>query len=280
MTDVKQIGSGLDNFEVEAPDQATRGSATSETVASAMGNQLPTLPRLEVKHQGAAIFKEKGGAERVFNELEGVIIAFTPHNSFFGKAFEEREQGERPKCYSNDGVLPSANSPEKQAETCALCRRNRDAARDSEARKEAFKLDRKTENCNNYLSVLMILKGKGEIPFRVQFPNTSFKAWAQYVQDIAAANGFQPHEVATKVTLTNKKQRGGSAVFSEATFKQIAPLKVEARPAFAERNAFWMNYLHRDSDIGAEGGTDNAGTAADAVKRAKEAEKSGTGAGL
>jgi len=272
--EVKQIGSGLDNFETEEVGAATQGTATSETVQQAMGNQLPKLPKLEVKHQGAVIFKEKDGAERTFQKLEGVVVAYSYHNSFFGVAFEQREQGQRPKCYSNDGVMISNNAPEPQAASCAVCPRNRDGERGSETRKAAFEKDRKTECCNNYLSLIMIVKDQGEIPFRVQFPNSSFKTWAAYTQEIANMGKFQPHEVATSVTLTNKKQRGGSAAYSEGTFKMIAPLKVEIRPAFAERNEFWTNYLSaKDSEVGAEGGEDNAGTAADAVKRAKAAEE-------
>jgi len=274
MSDAKQIGSGLDNFETEAPDAVAPGTATSETVQAAMGNQLPKLPKLEVKHQGAVIFKEKDGAQRTFDKLEGVVVAYSHHNSFFGVAFEQREQGQRPKCYSNDGATISKSAPEPQAAGCAVCPRNRDGERGSETRKAAFEKDRKTECCNNYLSLIMIVKGKGEIPFRVQFPNSSFGAWAAYVQEIANVGKFQPHEVATSITLTNTKQRGGSAMYSLGTFKMIAPLKLDIRPAFAERNEFWTKYLSaKDSEVGVEGGEDNAGTAADAVKRAKAAEE-------
>jgi len=274
--EVKQIGSGLDNFETEEAGAAAQGTATSESVQQAMGNQLPKLPKIEVKHGGATIFKEKDGAARTFENLTGVIVAYSYHNSFFGVEFEKREQGQRPKCYSNDGRVPSPNAPENQspAAGCAGCFRNRDAERGSDARKAAFEKDRKTECCNNYLSLIMIVKGQGEIPFRVQFPNSSFKTWAAYTQEIANKGKFQPHEVATSITLTNTKQRGGSAIYSVGTFKMIAPLKLEIRPAFAERNEFWTNYLaSRDADHAAEGGEDNAGTAADAVKRAKAAEE-------
>lgn len=271
------LNSGLDDlgFDTGAPEE--QGTATSETFKQALGNQVPKLPRIEVKHAGATVFKRKGGDQK-FDKLTGVIVAFTKHNSFFGKPFEEAAAGERPKCYSNDGIKIASSATEPQAPGCAVCPRNRDGEKGSATRKAAFEQDRKTGACNNYLTVLMIVKGMGDIPFAIQFPNTSFDAWAAYAQDLLAQGKFQPHEVVTELSLFEKKKPGWKNSASVAVFKKIVAIPADKRSSYADANKSWTSYLQERSDHAAEGGAGNEGTAADAVKRAKAAE--GQPAGL
>lgn len=275
--DVKQIGSGLDDFTFEDPAAAGRkGSATADDVKEAMGNQIPRLPRIKVLHGGSAMFKNESTGKNE-EKLRGVIVAFTPHNSFFGKKFDDRVPGERPKCYSNDGMTIAASAPEPQnIGGCASCPRNRDADRGSEARKTAF--DRpKPEVCNNYKTLVMIVQGGGEIPFAIQLSNSAFMQWAAYAQEIYSRGRFQLHEVVTEISLVTVTRPGQN--FSEPRFKMLGVIPEKALPVYAQQHEVYGEYLHRRSEIGAEGGEDNASSAADAVRRAKEAEEAAKGGG-
>ncbi len=53
--------------------------------------------------------------------------------TFYKKKFtEEDSEGQRPDCYSMDGVAPSANAPDAQAKKCAICPHNQWGSRVSE----------------------------------------------------------------------------------------------------------------------------------------------------
>jgi hypothetical protein len=51
-----------------------------------------------------------------------VLRANTKSRVFYGKSYVEGDSdGEKPKCFSNDGVAPDPQSAEKQAAKCAVC---------------------------------------------------------------------------------------------------------------------------------------------------------------
>jgi hypothetical protein len=61
--------------------------------------------------------------------VQSIQVAFLRINmtskAFYSKRFtEDDSEGARPDCFSNDGVAPSAQSPAKQANKCALCPHN------------------------------------------------------------------------------------------------------------------------------------------------------------
>lgn len=77
--------------------------------------------------------------------LQSVNMAFLRINmnakNYYSKGFSEDDsEGQRPDCFSMDGVAPSPHSPNKQAEKCALCPHNQWGSRireDGEAKGKA-----------------------------------------------------------------------------------------------------------------------------------------------
>lgn len=267
---------GLGDFTAETllesvKDQAaTKGSATADEIRDAMGNVIPRLERFKVKHGGACIIVDEGGKK--YEELLGVVVAYTYHNSFFDKPFEAHEEGERPVCFSRDGVSVDTQAEKPQAKDCTICARNRDA-RDREARNTAFDRDRK-EACANYLSLAVILPGR-DIPVQLRLSNSSFKPWAEYVQRIGTQGRFLPHEVATRFRLRNMPGAGGSE-FTKVTFELAGALQPGLREAFASQRDGYRALLRRE-DVQRDEATTGLGREAMEAAKAESRAQAATG---
>lgn len=265
---------GLGDFTPDSLVDATKdvqdkGTATGEALRDAMGNVAPALDLVKVKGHGANLFLFPDESKVDGKEgLLGVVVAFTRHNSYFAKPFEDQEKGELPPCFSNDAVNIAGKAEEPQADSCAVCPRNRDA-RDRAARDKAWDADSK-ETCHNYLSLAFALPGR-DIPVRIRLTRQSFRAWARYVQDIGTVRGrYLPHEVVTLLTLENKK--GANAEYSVAGFAFKGALPAEMRGAFAAQSEQYGAILRRDAER-EERSTDASDTGADAIRQAKERAK-------
>lgn len=260
-------------LEAVADTEAVKGTATGEDIRDAMGNKVPKLENIVVKHGGVVRYQFPD--ESLREKFVGVIVAYTYHNSFFGKPFEDREDGERPPCSSNDGVNIVRDAEDPQCEGgCSTCPKNR-SGRDPAIRDAAFKLDRK-EACNNYLSLAVALPGE-DAPFRLRLSNQSFGPWAEYIQRIGTAGRFLPHEVATRFELVNKKGGGGSdfsVVKLSMADKEGRPLPPELREAFAKQALNFKALLQRiaQQDEPDEGGTTAREAASEARAEAKKSE--------
>ena len=251
----------------EAAGDVGRGTATPDELRDAMGRTMPKLEKYKVKHGGACIFLDEAGKKH--DEVTGVVVAYTYHNSFFDRPFEEREEGDRPPCFSNDGETVAARAERPNATGCGSCKHNRDAV-DKEAREAAFKMDRK-EACHNYLSLAVALPGR-EIPVHIQLSNSSFRAWSAYNQRIFTQGRFKVQEVATKLTLGTKTGPGGSE-YSVCKFDLVAPLPRELAGAMLGSTVGYTAVLRREAetDRGDAGGEAEA-AAAVAAARASQAK--------
>lgn len=255
-------------FEKAVKDSAGdvgHGSATAEDIRDAMGNVIPKLEKVKVKHGGACLFQFPDNTKA--EELVGAVVAYTFHNSFFDKAFEEREDGERPPCFSADGATVSDRAEGPKHTDCGTCPRNRDATL-KEAREAAFKAHRK-EACNNYISLAVAIPGR-EVPVQIQLSNTSFKPWAAYIQSIGTQGRFRPHEVATRFKLVNRTGAGGSE-YSVCHFELIGALPKDIAASFASQAGNYRNLLRRTSDEASDSEHVEAAAAVADAKAAQEA---------
>jgi hypothetical protein len=64
--------------------------------------------------------------EEVVQAINVAALRINMHaKTYYAKRFTEDEsEGQRPDCYSMDGITPAANAPNKQAAKCALCPHN------------------------------------------------------------------------------------------------------------------------------------------------------------
>lgn len=249
---------------LEKAEDAEAGDATPGEVREDMGNTRPELERIEVKHQGVNEFHFGDGAKVAGKDgLRCGILAFTFHNSWFSKPFEDHEAGERPPCFSNDGTVPSDACEDQQSGSCASCPRNRDA-QDPNARKQAFDQDRNGA-CSNYLSLAVMLPGR-QLPYHLRLSNRSFKNWAKYVQALYTRKRFRHYQVATQITLENVKR--GAQEYSVAQFEMLGVLPAKLQAAFKLEQPSYQALLRRAAgDL--EPTADGASAAAEARAEAE-----------
>jgi hypothetical protein len=104
---------------------ARQQSGTKSTVASAIVNDGPNIPRISIR-AGRYRLVEDGVETTVGVTLDTIIVGANPRVSkvFYGKAFDASASDVRPDCWSNDGLRADA-SIEKPVHTgCADCPNN------------------------------------------------------------------------------------------------------------------------------------------------------------
>ncbi len=104
---------------------ARQQAGTKSTVASAIVNDGPNIPRISIR-AGRYRLVEDGVETTVGVTLDTIIVGANPRVSkvFYGKAFDASASDVRPDCWSNDGLRADA-SIEKPVHTgCADCPNN------------------------------------------------------------------------------------------------------------------------------------------------------------
>jgi hypothetical protein len=104
-------------------------SPVAKTLATQMEGGLAgrSINRISLRN-GKFRFNIKGvevGVQQGDN-LDVVIIAANPAVSriYYAGAYDAQAEGTRPDCYSRNGETPEADSPNRQADKCALCPQN------------------------------------------------------------------------------------------------------------------------------------------------------------
>lgn len=247
---------------VASLDTDARGTADADSVQEALGNRAAQLQDIKVAHDVAQFLMPDG---TMVPSLTAIAVAFTYHNSFFGKPYDEHEQGELPPCFSVDAATVSDRAEDPQSSSCASCPKNRGAS-DPAARDNAFNLERH-EACNNYLTLALYLPGH-VVPYKLRLSNRSFKPFATYAQRIGTGqHRLKLHEAATELTLEKVQGRGKN--YSEARFALKGPLAQDMRAAMAEQSEGWRAVLQFAASQ-AEESTDEG---ADAMAEARAAAK-------
>lgn len=260
------------------------GSATGQDVREALTGE-PRLQAVKVVHQGG-VFNLPG--DEAVKKFTGIIVAHTQRNAKFAKSFEEADGDDdnQPVCYSYDGTniadeVGTREGTERQADSCAGCKLNRNA-RDRSAREHAFEELERKQTCNNYLSLVVQVFGDDgqlvDIGYRLDLSNSSFRNWNEYAQGIGTRGRYKPREVITEFSLAKDKGPGGIE-FCRVEFTKVGVVPAAARPAVDKRHETYMAILRR---IGFAQHSEPSDDARDAAKAArKAAEKSaGEEAGL
>lgn len=253
--------------------EGERGTADAEYVDEARSNSIPELQQIKVKHSGAEAFQLPDG--EMIAGKQGLLVVIGAHsrsNTLFLKDFEEREEGERPDCSSNDGVNidPRSASPQSPNGGCEVCPLNRDA-KDPKARSLAFDADKA---CANYLNLAVYRPGE-ELPYLLRVSAGSFKAWDKYVQELASRGRYRVHEVATKITLKATGRYQSSVAHFEMVGK--GPLPSALREQYAKQFDTLRAVLRRDfANRGADDDVAGAAAAAAAAEAAAGSTSEGS----
>lgn len=104
---------------------ARQQSGTKSTVASAIVNDGPNIPRISIR-AGRYRLVEDGVETTVGVTLDTIIVGANPRVSkvFYGKAFDASASDVRPDCWSNDGLRPDVSVDKPVNAGCADCPHN------------------------------------------------------------------------------------------------------------------------------------------------------------
>lgn len=149
--------------------------------------------------------------------LQLVVVDFLSMNNFYENPFDQKNP-EPPGCFAIGDIplrmVPSPNSPNRQADTCAECPMNEfGSSGDGKACK------------NSRVLAVMPLRGDGETDedlaaqplWLLQVSPTALKAWDGYVKDVQRQYGVPPLGVITEVNFNE------AVTYAQLTFSIVGP---------------------------------------------------------
>lgn len=172
--------------------------------------------------------------------LEVVIVDFVSTNLFYDGPFD-RDNPQPPACFAIGPepslLVPSPNSPAKQADTCTACPNNQFGSAPNG----------KGKACKNtrLLALMPVLDDpKAEAPIWIlSVPPTSLKAFDSYVHGLATKHKTIPVGVVTNITL----DPGNS--FASPRFDVARPLKGTELGTFMSRREEANQRLTAEPDV-------------------------------
>ena len=162
------------------------------------------FPVISIKGKVFAVVRD-GDREIMMNPLDpdsaatSIDVVLLKANKGTSKVFylkgydKDTSEGQKPDCYSADGIEPAADSQNKQAKKCATCAHNQWGSRISE------KGATKGKACSDTVRMAVAAAGQLNDPMLLRVPPASIKALGEYGQSLAK-RGVGYSMVVTKVS--------------------------------------------------------------------------------
>ena len=176
-------------------------SALNSDLTSHAGGGFPVI---SIKGKVFAVVRD-GEREVLMNPLDpesaatSLDVVLLKANKGTSKVFylkgydKDTSEGQKPDCYSGDGIEPAADAQNKQAKTCATCPHNQWGSRISE------KGATKGKACSDTVRMAVAAAGQLNDPMLLRVPPASIKALGEYGQSLAK-RGVGYNMVVTKVS--------------------------------------------------------------------------------
>lgn len=205
--------------------------------ASEISKRISTPSGDRVRFSSNRALITPDGAEG--EELEVVILDFVSANLFYDGAFD-RDSPQPPACFAIGAepslLVPSDNSPNKQAVSCSGCPNNQ------------FGSAGKGKACKNTrLLAVMPVAMDGEDPpvWIMSVPPTSMKAFDAYVQSLAMKLKTTSLGVVTRITLDQ------SVTYAAPRFGVVRPLRADEFETYMTRREEATKRLTAEPDVSA-----------------------------
>lgn len=193
------------------------GLAAMFDVKDNMEGVTPEFPGIKIIHQGQ-MFEMPDGTK--VEDFSGIIIDIARANAWWSESFDSSGGGTPPDCFSMDGILPSHDSEDMQAEDCAVCPQNKyGSADDGEGKGKA---------CKNMKRLFILVPGE-TFPFKLTAPPTNLKPIDRYVTQLSSKNA--PYQlIRTTFGLVKQKNKDGIE-YSELTFDAAGAVDTQEEAA-------------------------------------------------
>jgi len=186
---------------------ARQQAGTKSTVASAIVNDGPNIPRISIR-AGRYRLVEDGVETTVGVTLDTIIVGANPRVSkvFYGKAFDASASDVRPDCWSNDGLRADA-SVEKPVHTgCADCPNNVLGSK-------ILPSGAKSKMCSDQRHLAVVPAADPTKVYSLTVPVSGMKALREYFKELGNY-GVGPEEAITQLGFDD------AASYPKLTFTQ------------------------------------------------------------
>lgn len=197
----------------------------------------PTGDRIRMSNKG---FRTPDGMEG--DELEVVIVDFTSTNLFYDSPYD-RDNPQSAACFAIGAeptlMVPSPNSPVKQAETCAACPNNQFGSADNG----------KGKACKNMRMLALMPSTALDDPdedapiWTMSVPPTSLKAFDGYVSSLANKHRKIPIGVVTRI------YQDPNETYVAPRFEVVRPLQGDELGTFMTRREEANARLNTEPDV-------------------------------
>lgn len=219
------------NLPVNYEEQLAKEAAEiTKRISSPSGDRI--------RFNGNSAFITPDGMEG--KTIEAVIVDFMSSNLFYDSAFD-REKPQPPGCFAigtePSMLVPSPNSPNKQADTCTVCPNNQ------------FGSSGKGKACKNTrLLALMPISAlenpNEEAPIWIMsVPPTSLTAFDNYVKTLSSRHRTVPVGVITSISLDP------SNTYASPRFAVVKPLEGKQLGIFMSRREEANRRLAAEPDV-------------------------------
>jgi hypothetical protein len=227
------------------PAEAPRGKANlpvnyaAQLAAEAadIAKQIAAPGGDRIRYNGNASFKTPDGMEG--EAIEAVIVNFVSTNLFYDSPYDKGNPNPA-ACFAINAepkqLIPSPNSPNKQADNCAVCPQNQ------------FGSSGKGKACSNTRLLAVIASTAIDDPSNVadiwvmSVPPTSIKFFDAYVASLSAKQKTIPVGVITTIYLDNKN------TYASPRFEVVRPLTDNELGVFMSRREEAMTRLLAEPD--------------------------------
>lgn len=185
-------------------------------------------------------------------ELEVVVVDFITHNNFYEGAFD-RNNPTPPACFAIGAepalMVPSPNSPDKQAEACAKCPNNQYGSAPTGQGKA----------CKNKRALAVIPTSALDNPeedapiWVMEIPPASLKTFDAFVTGVRTKHGLPPVGVVASVVMDKSSQ------YAAPRFSAVRKLTNEELGVFMTRREEAQELLHIEPDVSNYGQPAQAG---------------------
>lgn len=174
--------------------------------------------------------------------IEAVIVDFVSTNLFYDGPYD-RDNPQPPACFAIGAepslLVPSNNSPNRQAETCTVCPNNQFGSAPNGKGKAC-----KNTRLLALVPVSALDDPKEEAPIWIlSVPPTSLKAFDSYVHGLAAKHKTVPIGVVTQITMDP------NSTFAAPRFNVVRPLQAKELSVFMPRRSEANQRLTAEPDV-------------------------------
>lgn len=240
-------------FLIKKDDVETLPAELQEELEQESADNLegvqPRLPKVQMPTGNSRVFtlEQFGDEEEQLPKFEAVILYQSAAKAYWATPFGGESASVVPDCASHDGVKPSAQYNDLQADNCAECPHNRfGTGIDADGNKTRGKA------CRDVKRVVLLKTDDTDVPYLLTLPPTSLRSFDDYMVHLRKEK--RPYwSVVTDLSLVTETNNSGikypKAIFSSAGYINHAETLQKIKDSKKEWGTLLANTLFAAVDV-------------------------------